>query len=46
MLPTQACLVGLNTAYLANAALCLVVYSGAGGSIRSRSGWLVAMVVV
>jgi hypothetical protein len=44
--PTDACLVGLNTAYLANAALCLVVYSGASGSIRSRSGWLVTMVVV
>ena len=46
MFPTRACLVGLNTAYLANAALCLVVYSEASGSIRSRSGWLVAMVVV
>ena len=46
MFPTHACLVGLNTAYLANAALCLVVYSEASGNIRSRSGWLVAMVVV
>ena len=46
MPPTQACLVGLNTAYLANAAVCLVVYSEASGSVRSRSGWLVAMVVV
>ncbi len=46
MSPTNACLVGLNTAYLANAALCLVVYSEASGSIRSRSGWVVAMVIV
>lgn len=44
--PTQACLVGLNTAYLANMALCLVVYSGATGSAWSRSGWLVSMVIV
>lgn len=44
--PTNACLVGLNTAYLANATLCLVVYSGASGNIRSRSGWLVGMIVV
>jgi hypothetical protein len=44
--PTRACLVGLNTAYLANAALCLIVYSSATGPIRSRSGWLVTMVIV
>lgn len=44
--PTQACLVGLNTAYLANMALCLVVYSGATGSTWSRSGWLISMVIV
>ncbi len=44
--PTHACLVGLNTAYLANAALCLIVYSSATGPIRSRSGWLVTMVIV
>jgi hypothetical protein len=43
---TQACLVGLDTAYLANAALCLVVYSGAAGNLRSKSGWLVTMVIV
>jgi hypothetical protein len=43
---TQACLVGLDTAYLANAALCLVVYSGAAGNLRSKSGWLVSMVIV
>ena len=44
--PTRACLAGLITAYLANAALCLVVYSEATGSIGSRSGWLVSMVIV
>jgi hypothetical protein len=44
--PTRACLVGLNTAYLANAALCLVVYYGEPGSFWSRSGWLVSIVIV
>jgi hypothetical protein len=38
--------VGLDTAYLANAALCLVVYSGAAGDLRSKSGWLVSIVIV
>jgi hypothetical protein len=46
MFPARACLVGLSTAYLANAALCLVVYSAATGTVRSRSGWLVTMVIV
>jgi hypothetical protein len=46
MFPTRACMVGLNTAYLANAALCLVVYSVATGTIGSRPGWLVTMVIV
>ena len=44
--PARACLAGLYTAYLANAALCLVVYSGAPGSTWSRSGWLVSMFIV
>ena len=44
--PTQACVVGLATAYVANATLCLVVYSEASGAIRSRSGWLVSIVVI
>lgn len=44
--PTRACLVALNAAYLANAALCLVVYAGAPGPVRSRSGWLVTGVIV
>jgi hypothetical protein len=43
---TQACLVGLDTAYLANAALCLVVYSGTAGNLGSKSGWLVSMVII
>jgi hypothetical protein len=41
----DACLAGLSTAYLANAALCLVVYNGAPGSPWSRLGWIVSMVV-
>jgi hypothetical protein len=44
--PTQACLLGLDAAYLANAALCLVVYSGAAGNLWSKSGWLLTMVIV
>jgi len=44
--PTRACTVGLNAAYLANAALCLVVYSDATGNVGSRSGWLVTMAIV
>jgi len=46
MFPTRACLVALDAAYLANAALCLVVYSAAMGTAWSRSGWLVTMVIV
>jgi hypothetical protein len=42
----RACLVGLSTAYLANAALCLVVYSNAQGPFASRSGWLITMIIV
>jgi len=44
--PTRACLIGLDTAYLANAVLCLIVYSDAKGPIGSRTGWLVTMVIV
>jgi hypothetical protein len=46
MCPTHACLAALNAAYLANAALCLVVYSAATGTVWSKSGWLVTMVIV
>jgi hypothetical protein len=44
--PSQARLIGLDTAYLANTALSLVVYSSAAGSTWSKSGWLVSMVIV
>jgi hypothetical protein len=44
--PTRACIAGLDTAYLANMALILVVYAGAPGTFSSRSGWFVAMVIV
>jgi hypothetical protein len=44
--PTRACIAGLDTAYLANMALILVVYAGAPGSFSSRSGWFVAIVIV
>jgi hypothetical protein len=40
-----ACLAGLETAYLANLALCLVVYAGSPGNLESRSGWFVAIVI-
>jgi hypothetical protein len=46
MFPTRACLAALNAAYLANTALCLVVYSAAVGTFWSRSGWLVTLVIV
>ena len=38
MLPTNACLAALDAAYLANAALCLVVYNAATGSVSSKIG--------
>lgn len=41
--PTRACVAGLDTAYLANAALCLVVYAEATGPAWSRLGWIVTM---
>jgi hypothetical protein len=44
--PTRGCIAGLDAAYLANAALCLVVYGGAPGNFRSRSGWFVTVVIV
>jgi hypothetical protein len=43
---TRACLAGLNTAYLANASLCLIVYASAPGPIRSKLGWMVTMGIV
>jgi hypothetical protein len=44
--PTRAALVGLNTAYLSNAALCLVVYGPMRGTVPSSCGWTVTMVIV
>jgi hypothetical protein len=44
--PTRACLVALNAAYLANAALCLVVYGPMPGTAGSRSGWILTVVIV
>jgi len=43
--PTQSCMVVLDTAYLANAALCLLVYSDAPGPMVSRVGWYVSIVI-
>ena len=43
--PTSACLAALNAAYLANAALCLVVYSDAPGLTSSKTGWYVIVVL-
>ena len=43
--PTGACLAALNAAYLANAALCLIVYSDAPGPFSSKAGWYVTVVL-
>jgi len=44
--PTQACLIGLNGAYLGNAGLCLPVYGQVPGALISKPGWLVMLVIV
>lgn len=44
--PTRACLVGLNAAYLANAALCLAIYGPMPGTARSKSGWILTLFIV
>ncbi|HEY5084110.1 MAG TPA: hypothetical protein VII48_06300, partial [Rhizomicrobium sp.] len=44
--PTRACIAALSTAYLANAALCLVVYAGAAGNAWSRAGWYITLAIV
>jgi hypothetical protein len=46
ILPTQACLIGLNAAYLANGGLCLPVYGQVAGALSSKPGWLVMLVIV
>jgi len=43
---TQACVIGLNAAYLANAGLCLPVYGQVAGAASSKPGWLVMLVIV
>jgi hypothetical protein len=43
---TRVCLVALNTAFLGNAALCLIVYSPGIGHIRSNPGWPVTLGVI
>jgi hypothetical protein len=43
---TSVCLVALNTAYLGDAALCLIVYSPGIGHIPSNPGWPVTLGVV
>jgi uncharacterized membrane protein YkvI len=45
MPPTSACLAALNAAYLANAALCLVVYSDAPDPFSAKTGWYVTVVL-
>lgn len=42
---SDACLAAMSTAYLANLAICLIVYSEATGSIWSRAGWLASTVL-
>lgn len=44
--PTGACLLGVNAAYLANAGLCLPVYGQVPGTLGSKPGWLVMLVIV
>jgi hypothetical protein len=44
--PTRACIIGLTAAYLANAFLCLIVYSETKFKDQSRSGWYVTLVIV
>ena len=46
ILPTRACLAGLNAAYLANASLCLFIYAPMPGTARSKLGWMVTVVIV
>lgn len=46
MSPASAHLIGLDTAWLANASVCLIVYADATGTLWSRSGWVVTAVIV
>lgn len=44
--PISACIAGIETAYLANASLCLVIYAAATGDAWSRIGWWISMVLI
>ncbi|MGH9562655.1 MAG: hypothetical protein ACRD3S_14485 [Terracidiphilus sp.] len=44
--PAQACLAALDTAFLADLSMCLVIYAGAEGSSWSHLGWNISMVIV
>jgi hypothetical protein len=44
--PAQACLAALNTAFLADLSMSLVIYAGAEGSTWSHVGWSISMVIV
>jgi hypothetical protein len=44
--PSRVCLVAVNTAYLGNAALCLIVYSPGIGQLGANPGWPVTMGVL
>ncbi|HEY2116895.1 MAG TPA: hypothetical protein VGJ51_17490 [Candidatus Angelobacter sp.] len=46
IVPTSACLAGLCTAYLANAAFCLVVYAPMPGTAGSRSGSITTLAII
>jgi hypothetical protein len=44
--PAKGIIIGLTTAYLANALLCLIVYGETKFNDQSRSGWYVTLVIV
>jgi hypothetical protein len=44
--PMRACFIGIATAYLANAFLCLIIYGETKFSGQSRSGWYVTLIIV
>lgn len=44
--PARVCLVAVNTAYLGNAALCLIVYSPGIGHLAANPGWPVTLAVL
>ena len=44
--PAQMCLAALDTAFLADLSMCLVIYAGAEGSSWSHIGWSISMVII